>query len=119
MSVNRPLDVPQLVKKYRDRYSELDRDLLRKIIRSENKITNPSELKKLDRYLRKAFENKVELSTSEDLVIDWEKFENEAKRASLSKVIEENFQPEPETKKYLKRMKKLLSSKKPAPTNIL
>ncbi|MEM3695001.1 MAG: hypothetical protein QXJ11_03470 [Candidatus Bathyarchaeia archaeon] len=58
MSVYKGLDVPQLVKKYREKYPELDRDLLRKLIRLEAKITNPSQLKKLDRYLAKEFKGK-------------------------------------------------------------
>jgi hypothetical protein len=60
MSSNKTLDVPQIVKKYMQKYPELDRDVLRKLIRLEFKITNPSELKKLDRCLGKAFEKKVE-----------------------------------------------------------
>ena len=58
MSPKHYKNVPQLVEKYRRKYPELDRDLLRKLIRLENKIDHPSELKKLDRYLKKAFENK-------------------------------------------------------------
>jgi hypothetical protein len=52
--------VPQLVEKYKTKYPGLDRDLLRKLIRLENPglfLKNPSNLKKLDRYLRKAFEH--------------------------------------------------------------
>ena len=57
MSPKRDKSVPQLVEKYLETYPGLDRDLLRKLIRLENKIENPSELKKLDRYLRIAFKN--------------------------------------------------------------
>jgi hypothetical protein len=57
MSISKAKDVPQLVEKYRQAYPDLDRDLLRKLIRLENKIENPSDLKKLDRYLAKAFKN--------------------------------------------------------------
>ena len=57
MSLETRANVPQLVEKYRKKYPTLDRDLLRKLIRLENKIGNPSELKKLDRYLRKEFQN--------------------------------------------------------------
>jgi hypothetical protein len=59
MSLKEKKNVPQLVKKYRERYPYLDRDLMRKIIRLENNITNPSELKKLDRHLKKAYETKT------------------------------------------------------------
>lgn len=55
VSTSNKQNVPELVKKYRSKYPELDRDLLRKLIRLENKIENPSELKKLDRCLRKSF----------------------------------------------------------------
>ena len=57
MSSAKRLNVPQLVKSYREKYPTVDRDLLRKLIRLENKIENPSELKKLDRHLGKAFKN--------------------------------------------------------------
>ena len=63
MSLKRSKDVPQLVEKYRAKYPQLDRDLLRRLIRLENpglflKEKNKNygnNLKKLDRYLRKAF----------------------------------------------------------------
>ena len=76
MSVNKPLNVPKLVEKYREELPDVDRDLLRRIIRVENHITNPSELKKLDRYLAKAFKNKAEPQqasrlTNQDLAL-WE-----------------------------------------------
>ena len=66
MSSKRSKDVPQLVEKYRAKYPELDRDLLRKLVRLENPDLFPkantlmyaSNLKKLDRYLRKAFAKK-------------------------------------------------------------
>ena len=64
MSPKRDKTVPHLVEKYLDKYPGLDRDLLRKLIRLENKIENPSELKKLDMYLRKAFKNKNKDSQS-------------------------------------------------------
>ena len=63
MSRSKAKDVPQLVEKYRQAYPDLDRDLLRKLIRLENpqlfsKKENErysSNLKKLDRYQRKSF----------------------------------------------------------------
>jgi hypothetical protein len=64
MSLNKGKSVSQLVKIYRTKYSKLDRDLLRRMIRVENKITNPSELKKLDRYLKKEFKNRVDRKES-------------------------------------------------------
>jgi hypothetical protein len=67
MSLKKGKDVPQLVEKYRTKYPELDRDLLRKLIRLENPDRFPkgkslkyySNLKKLDRYLRKAFASEL------------------------------------------------------------
>jgi len=59
MSPKRDKTVPQLVEKYRREYPYLERPLLRKLMRLENPQLfrdNPSNLKKLDRYLRKAFE---------------------------------------------------------------
>jgi hypothetical protein len=59
MSSKKKVDVAELVKKYREKYPYLDRDLLRKLIRLECKLdNNPSELRKLDRHLKKAFQNK-------------------------------------------------------------
>lgn len=63
MSVNKEKDVSKLVEKYRCDFPTLERRFLRKLIRSENKIENPSELKKLDRYLKKAFKNEGKPST--------------------------------------------------------
>ena len=67
MSLKRSKDVPQLVEKYRAKYPQLDRDLLRKLIRLENpdlfdekrNKNYASNLKKLDRYLRKAFASEL------------------------------------------------------------
>jgi hypothetical protein len=66
MSLKRSKDVLQLVEKYRAKYPQLDRDLLRRLIRLENpdiflKEKNKNygnNLKTLDRYLRKAFETR-------------------------------------------------------------
>ena len=55
MSVSEKKDVPQLVEKYRTKYPRLERPILRKLIRLENKIENASDKRKLDRYLKKAF----------------------------------------------------------------
>jgi len=82
MSLSKQKDVRHLVEKYRREFSSLERPLLRRIIRSENKIENPSELKKLDRYLAKAFQNEVELSkksTTEKPSDDYEKYVKELK----------------------------------------
>jgi hypothetical protein len=57
MSLSKRKDVSQLVKKYLEDYPNIDRDLLRKLIRLENKIENPSDLRKLDRCLKKAYGN--------------------------------------------------------------
>lgn len=65
MSLRANSDVAQLVRKYKTRYPKLDRDLLRKLIRLENpnlfsKKENTgylSNLRKLDRKLKKAFES--------------------------------------------------------------
>ena len=70
MSLSKRKDVPQLVKKYRENLPNIDRDLLRRLIRVENNITNPSDLKKLDRYLAKAFKNEVKPST-ENRLFQW------------------------------------------------
>jgi len=67
MSVKKDKTVPQLVTKYRhdQQTCNLDRDLLRRLIRSEHPELfsvemNPrgweANLKKLDRYLKRAFE---------------------------------------------------------------
>jgi hypothetical protein len=55
MSLSKDNHVSKLVEKYRRMFPNVERPLLRKLIREENKITNPSELKKLDRYLKKAY----------------------------------------------------------------
>ena len=67
MSLSKKKDVRQLVEKYRHEFPSLERPFLRKLIRSEMKIENPSELKKLDRYLAKAFKNEAKLTTKKKL----------------------------------------------------
>jgi len=60
MSPKRDKTVPQLVEKFRREYPHLERSLLRKLIRLENPHlfkNNPSNLKTLDRHLKKAFKN--------------------------------------------------------------
>ncbi|MGA2680884.1 MAG: hypothetical protein ABSF44_03685 [Candidatus Bathyarchaeia archaeon] len=60
MSLKKDKSVPQLVQKYKHQFPDLERDLLRRLIRVENPnlfLDNSSNLKKLDRYLKKAFEN--------------------------------------------------------------
>lgn len=65
MSLKMPKKVPELVEKYRNRYPAADRAFLRKLIRLENPDVFPKKqtleyqtnLKKLDRHLRKAFAN--------------------------------------------------------------
>jgi hypothetical protein len=68
MSLKKDKSVPQLVEKYRHskQTCNLERDLLRKLIRIENpklfseseNLSYSSNLKKLDRYLKKSFERK-------------------------------------------------------------
>jgi len=48
--------ISRLVRDYKIKYPNEKREILRKLIRLENNITNQGELKKLDRYLDKAFE---------------------------------------------------------------
>ena len=71
MSPRRNSNVAELVKIYTNRYPKLDRDLLRKLIRLENpilfskkeNISYLSNLRQLDRKLKKAFESKTRLET--------------------------------------------------------
>ena len=100
MSLKRSKDVPQLVKKYRDKYPQLDRDLLRKLIRIENpdyfdkkgSKNYASSLKKLDRYLRKAFASELSgqplLKKSSDDLIEKAllKLAEEQNRTSMEEV---------------------------------
>lgn len=73
MSLKNKKDVPQLVKKYKQELPQLDRDLLRRLIRVENPtlfLKNPSNLKKLDRYLKKAFEQTATTKSPSDANLD-------------------------------------------------
>lgn len=57
--MKRDKSVPELVQKYRHRWPDLERDLLRKLMRIENPklfLNNPSNLKKLDRHLKREFQ---------------------------------------------------------------
>lgn len=56
MSLPSRRNVSKIVEKYRREFPDLERPLLRRLIRAENKIVNPSELRKLSRYLKKAYE---------------------------------------------------------------
>ncbi|MGB8780697.1 MAG: hypothetical protein WCD81_08615 [Candidatus Bathyarchaeia archaeon] len=62
----RDTTVSQLVEKYRLKYPDLDRDLLRKLIRLENNLTKDStKLRQLDRCLEESFKpKKSEVSES-------------------------------------------------------
>lgn len=61
MSPKRRKDVSQLVEKYRSQFPDLERPLLRKLIRLEHPElfkNNPSNRKTLDRHLKRAFKHK-------------------------------------------------------------
>ena len=75
MSPNKDKSVPQLVEKYRkDKITtNLDRDLIRRLIRVEHPelfLDNASNLKKLDRHLKKSFKQKPK---PDDLTVVLEK----------------------------------------------
>jgi hypothetical protein len=103
MSLKRSKDVPQLVKKYRAKYPELDRDLLRKLIRLENpdlflkgkNLKCDSNLKKLDRYLRKASASELSghplLKKSSDDLVEKAllKLEKEQNKTTMEEVASE------------------------------
>jgi ABC-type phosphate transport system auxiliary subunit len=67
MSLKKDKNVPQLVEKYKQKFQAFTRSQLRTIIRVENPLlfnkdknfSYQSNLKSLDRYLRKAFQNKT------------------------------------------------------------
>jgi len=69
MSPKRDKTVLQLVEKYRRAYPSFERPILRKLIRLENKeiFQSDSNLKKLDRCLRRAFGTKTGKLLNEDL----------------------------------------------------
>jgi hypothetical protein len=88
MSLKHNKNVPELVKNYRSKYPNVDRDLLRKLIRLENKIENPSELKKLDRCLRKSFiglKSATLIKTESDKIVKpgWLERRSERKRQEM------------------------------------
>jgi hypothetical protein len=71
MSLSQRKDVLQLVEKYRKKYPTLDRNFVRKLIRLENPElfgkncrSKDTNLKALDRHLRKSFEkDKVSINS--------------------------------------------------------
>lgn len=62
MSLKEKQNVPQLVQNYKQKFPELEKRFIRTLIISENKkqFENPSELRKLTRYLERAFSQKTE-----------------------------------------------------------
>ena len=65
VSPKRNKTISQNVEIYIKRHPEARRSTLRTLIRLDLNITNPSELRKLDRCLKKAFENQAKRSTKE------------------------------------------------------
>lgn len=91
MSFKGGKNVPQLVSKMRADYPQLDRDLIRKLIRLENPDLfkdNPSNLKKLDRYLKRSYKTpmvgKTEAQTD---------FDNQLKMYRLAQKIADTGTP--------------------------
>jgi hypothetical protein len=68
MSLPNKKDVRQIVQKYRREFPTIDRPFLRRLIRSEQKLTKDSELKALDRHLKKAFEKPSENAKSSEIL---------------------------------------------------
>lgn len=109
MSPKRDKSVLQLVEKYKRDYPQLDRDLLRKIIRLDNKLTNPSQLRKLDRTLKKAFNKEAPLKKENasperknaisDEVFRWSAMEYAAKKWSIFSAMKEIVETEKKNKK--------------------
>lgn len=56
MSLENKKDVRRIVEKYRQEFPTVERPFLRRLIRLEQKLTKDSELKALDRHLKKDFE---------------------------------------------------------------
>jgi len=69
MSLKSRDTVPEIVENYRKQFPTLERPLLRRLIRSENKelFGNPSNLKQLDRHLRKAFKTALPVTPARAL----------------------------------------------------
>lgn len=69
MSLTSGKTVPEIVENYRKQFPTLERPLLRRLIRSENKelFGNPSNLKQLDRHLRKAFKTALPVTPARAL----------------------------------------------------
>jgi hypothetical protein len=61
-------NVSQIVEKYKRQYPNLDRDLVRKLIRLENPNLN---LRTVDRYLKKAFLNHGNIQQNSQPQEDW------------------------------------------------
>ena len=57
MSSSESKDVVKILKKYLDFIPEVPRPKLRGFIRVEHDITNPTDLRKLDRYLDREYKN--------------------------------------------------------------
>jgi hypothetical protein len=92
MSVPTEKNVRRLVEKYRSQLPELERPLLRRLIRSENRITDPSELKKLDRYLKKAFQSMVKNQTMKASGFDsYEQYRNKLEQIGNIGLISPNL----------------------------
>jgi hypothetical protein len=76
MSPKKDKNVAELVEKYKSKYSTLDRDLLRKIIRLENPLLfsegkTPyylSNLRKLDRHMRKTYKINKPIGNVDDII---------------------------------------------------
>jgi len=123
MSLLKTKSVSQLVKTYQTRYPELDRDLLRKLIRLENKIENPSELKKLDRHLAKAFKNtqlrEIEEKPSAKIILpnpmlnEKERvlFRLEVDRLAIEKQIAEGYSNDSEWAEWVKQKEDVFKQK--------
>jgi len=62
MSSNTKINIPKLVEKYRHEFPQLEKRLLRRMIRKENHITDSTEIRQLSRYLQKAFKNETKPS---------------------------------------------------------
>jgi hypothetical protein len=104
MSSRRYSNVAELVEKYTNRYPTLDRDLIRKLIRIENphlfseekNASYLSNLRKLDRKLKKAFESKTRLETLYEKLFE---ISPEELRMIMQEVSRQKFQQQKEDDK--------------------
>jgi len=90
MSLNRDKSVSQLVTKYLKKYPNLDRDLVRKLVRLENPelfFKNASNLRKLDRHLKKQYDLKQQSQVKPKIAANsfYEKRLEAIRQANLSK----------------------------------